>query len=138
VSDEPQPQGTNAAAFTRLHRALEDQDLDAVVALLDPEVEVVGLKGTFHGREEVRRWATKSDRGYLYSRVEVDEVREVGPEHVAVAARRLWYWRHGDRLGDEAGFGAVFRFRDGRVLSWRQDFPSIIEALDAIPARAHD
>ena len=124
----------NGATLTRLHDALRCQDLDTVASLLDPEIELVGMKGRFHGVDEVRRWATKSTEGTLYSTVELDEIREIGDEYVAAAARRLWFWRENDELADEAGFGALFRFRDGRVIGWRQDFDSIVSALDSIAA----
>lgn len=121
------------AVFMRLHRALQDQDLDTVVSLLDPDIEVIGMKGTFRGRDEVRRWATRSTTGSLYSLVEIDDVRQVGEDHVAVQARRLWHWRENDELADEAEFGGLYRFRDGKVWRWRQDFPSIVEAIEAAP-----
>jgi hypothetical protein len=101
--------------------------------MLDPEVEVTGLKGTFRGREAVRQWLTPSEDGSLYSRIEVDEVREVGAEYVAVAARRLWHWRETDELAEQSGFGALFRFHDDSLISWRQDFGSIVEAIESIP-----
>jgi ketosteroid isomerase-like protein len=127
----------SAAEFERLHAALQAQDLDRVVELLDPEVEVTGMKGTFRGPEAVRRWLTPSEGGTLSSRIELDEIREVGGEYVAIGARRLWHWRENDELADESGFGALFRFRDGRLVSWRQDFGSIVDAIEAIPREHH-
>ena len=121
------------AAFMRLHEALQNQDLENVVSLLHPDIEVIGMKGTFRGREDVRRWATRLTTGSLYSLVEVDEVREIAGDHVAVQARRLWHWLEDGELADEAGFGALLRFRDGRVWRWRQDYPSIVEAIEAVP-----
>jgi limonene-1,2-epoxide hydrolase len=135
VEGEEKAAVANVRAFERLHEALQGQDLDTVVALLDPEIEVIGMKGTFRGPEEVRRWATKSTGGSLYSLVEVDEVRAVGADHVAIQARRLWHWRENDELADAAGFGGLFRFRDGRVWRWRQDYASIVEAIEAVPLR---
>jgi hypothetical protein len=132
VNDSAEP-GALASTFERLHEALQGQDLDVVVSLLDPEVEVIGMKGVFRGPDDVRRWATKSEDGSLYSLVEVDDVREVAGDHVAVQARRVWHWREGDEVADVARFGALFRFRDGRVWRWRQDYPSIVEAIEAVP-----
>ncbi len=126
--------GANAAIVRRLFDALHAQDLDALTELLDPAVVVTSLKGTFHGPAEVRRWATKSDDGHLYSQVHVDEVDEFG-DYVAVGARRQWRWRETDEVGDEAPFGSLFRVCDGRVVDWRQHYDSIIDAIDAIPAQ---
>ena len=125
--------GANTAAVRRLLEALRAQDREAIAAALHPEVEAKGQKGTFKGIEAVAGWAKPSDDGHLRSRIEVDELREVG-DHVAVAARRQWLWREGDELADEAPFGALLELRDGRVYRWRQDFPSIVEAIEAIPA----
>ena len=126
--------GDNAAVIEALLEALRVQDHEATAARLDPEIEAKGNKGSFRGIDAVVGWARPSDDGALVSRVEVDEIREVGDLHVAVAARRQWCWRDGGELADEAPFGVLFELRDGRVLHWRQDFDSIIAAIEAIPA----
>ena len=36
---------------------------------------------------------------------------------------------------DEAPFGVLFEFRDGKIIRWRQNFPSIIDAIEAIESR---
>lgn len=128
-------EGELVRTFMRLHEALERQDLDTVVSMLDPEIEVTAFKGTFRGPEEVRRWATRAPFGSLYSVIEIDAARQVGADHVAVQARRRWHWRETDELALEEGFGGLFRFRDGKVWRWRQTFPSLEEALEAVPLR---
>jgi limonene-1,2-epoxide hydrolase len=127
-------QGDNAATVRRLLSALRAADPEATAAELDPEVEAIGQKGSFQGIDQVVGWARPSADGHLYSRVEVDEVREVGTDHVAVDARRQWRWKEGDELAEEERFGVLFELRDGRVYRWRQDFSSVIEAIEAIPA----
>ena len=84
------------------------------------------------GVDEVVGWAKPNDDGHLISRVEVDELREVGERHVAADARRQWRWKEDDELAAEDRFGALFEFRDGAIVGWRQDFASIIDAIDAI------
>jgi limonene-1,2-epoxide hydrolase len=121
-----------AETAERLMAALRARDGKAVAAELHPEIVATGEKGTFEGIDAVVGWAKPSDDGHLVSRVEVDEVREVGDDHVAVAARRQWRWKEGDELADEAPFGVLFELRDGKVYRWRQDFPSIVDAIDAI------
>ena len=133
----PGAEGVNAARVRRLIEALRDQDLDAFVALLDPEVELEAQKGSFRGRDEVRRWATVSADGQLYSRVQLDELREIG-DHVAADARRQWRWRDGDELAEESKFAYLFELRDGKVLRWRQRFDSIVDAIEAIPVGQRD
>lgn len=116
----------------RLHAALRARDPEAVAAELHPGIEARGDKGSFSGIDEVVGWAKPSDDGHLVSRIEVDELREVGHRHVAVDARRQWWWKDEDELADEARFGVLLEFRDGKIYRWRQNFGSIIEAIDAI------
>lgn len=120
--------------IVRLLESLRAQDHEATAALLHPGIEARGQKGWFSGVDQVVDWAKPSSDGHLFSRVEVDEVREVGDCHVAVAARRQWRWREQDELADEAGFGVLFELRDGRVYRWRQDFETIVDAIEAIEA----
>jgi ketosteroid isomerase-like protein len=122
----------NADTVQRLMAALQARDVEATAAELHPEIVAVGDKGTFEGVDAVVGWAKPSDDGHLVSRVAVDEIREVGDRHVAVDARRQWRWKDGDELADEARFGVLLEFRDGKVYRWRQNFPSIIDAIDAI------
>jgi ketosteroid isomerase-like protein len=123
---------SNAATIERLMAALQARDAEGTAAVLHKEIVAVGDKGTFEGIDAVVDWAKPSDDGHLVSRVEVDEIREVGDSHVAIDARRQWRWKDGDELADEARFGVLLQFRDGKVYRWRQNFPTIIDAIDAI------
>ena len=124
---------TAVETVERLLASLRARDGDAVATFLHPEVVATGDKGTFNGVDAVVAWAKPSDDGHLVSHVEIDEIRAVGDEHVAVAARRQWRWKEDpDEVADEAPFGVLFEFRDGRVCRWRQNFPSIIDAIEAI------
>ena len=126
--------GRNRDVVESLLAALRARDRDSVAALLDPDVEATGQKGTFRGVEAVTGWAKPSDDGHLRSNVEVDEIRELPGDRVAVAARRQWRWVDDpDELADEHPFGVLFELRDGRVWRWRQDFDSIVDAIDSIP-----
>ena len=127
---------TPADTIERLLAALRARDAEATAALLHPEIVATGDKGTFEGIDAVVGWAKPSDDGHLVSRVEVDEIREVGADHVAVAARRQWRWKEGpDEVADESPFGVLFELRDGKIYRWRQDFASIVDAIEAIPAQ---
>ena len=125
-----------AAADTvyRLLRALQRRDPDAVSAQLHPEVKAHGGRGTKHGVEEVVAWAKPSTEGHLVSSVEVDDLRQLGDEWVAVGARRLWSWAETDELADEHPFGVLFQVRDGKVIDWNQTFSSLADAIEAVPA----
>ncbi len=117
----------------RLLAAVRARDRDAIAAELHPEVKARGDKGTFEGVDAVVGWAKPTDDGHLVSSVVVDDVREVGHSHVAVAARRQWRWKDDpETVADETPFGILFELRDGLVYRWRQNFASIIEAIEAI------
>jgi hypothetical protein len=126
---------SNAESAQRLLAALRARDTEATAAELHPEVVATGDKGTYEGIDAVVGWAKPSDDGHLVSCVEVDEVREIGDAYVAMAARRQWRWKEDyDHVADEAPFGVLFEFRDGQIIRWRQNFASIVDAIDAIPA----
>ena len=118
----------------RLLAALRARDEAAVAAELHPEVEAVGSRGPKRGVAEVIAWAKPSVDGQLSSSVEVDDVREVAGEWVAVAARRLWSWTETGEIADEEPFGVLYRIRGGKVVSWNQTYGSMTDAIDAIPA----
>ena len=113
--------------------ALTARDMAAAAAQLHPEIEARGKRGPFRGIEAVVAWATPNDEGHLTSRIVVDELQEVG-SHVAADARRQWCWKEDGQVAAEDRFGALFELRDGLVYRWRQDFASIIDAIDAIEA----
>ena len=127
--------GHNAELVKRLLEALRAQDHEATAALLHPQIEARGQKGWFSGVDEVVSWARPNVDGQLLSQVEVDELREVGPRHVAVAARRQWRWREQDGIADESDFAVLFEIRDGLIYRWRQDLETIIEAIESVPAQ---
>ncbi|HYH62419.1 MAG TPA: nuclear transport factor 2 family protein [Solirubrobacterales bacterium] len=118
----------------RLLRALQLRDEEGVAAQLHPEVQAHGARGTKRGIDEVVAWAKPSIEGHLVSSVEVDELRQVSDEWVAVGARRLWNWAETGELADEQPFGVLFQVRDGKVLDWDQTHGALADAIDAIPA----
>ncbi len=125
---------SNTDGARRLLAALRARDAEATAAELHPDIVATGDRGTYEGIAAVVAWAKPSDDGHLISRVEVDEVREIGDSHVALAARRQWRWKDDyDHVADEAPFGVLLEFRDGKIIRWRQNFGSIVDAIEAIP-----
>ncbi len=115
--------------------AFNDEDVDVLVAVLDPEVEIQASRGLVIGRDEARRWATPNPIGYLRQRLVLDELREHGA-HVLAAVRRQWYWRdpqsgrdHG-RVAHETALVIVATIRDGLIARW-QPFEDMGEAMAA-------
>jgi limonene-1,2-epoxide hydrolase len=103
-------------------RAFNERDLDAFVAVLDPEVELHSMKGLRKGREAARLWATRAPGG-VQQTIELEELWEEGIEggggRAVALVRRHWRW---DEDGSEAGVDEMawhFELREHRILSWR-------------------
>jgi limonene-1,2-epoxide hydrolase len=103
-------------------RAFNERDLDAFVAVLDPEVELHSGRGLRKGIEAARVWATR-DPGGAQQTIELEELYEDGTEsgggRAVALIRRVWHWAEdGSHAGtDEMAW--VFELRDRRVSSWR-------------------
>lgn len=123
-----------SGTVARLLAALAAADEVAVAAELHPEVEAVGRRGPKRGIDAVVAWAKPTREGHLHSSVEVDGMREVAGEWVAVEARRVWRWAETGDVGDEEPFGVLFRVREGKVIRWDQTFGSLADAIEGIPA----
>jgi ketosteroid isomerase-like protein len=108
---------SNAEVARRILEAISEGDVDAFVALLDPDVEIQTQRGVRRGRDEVARWA-RSKFEHLERRYEVDEVHTAG-DRVVVLARVQYVWRETRKVGDESLVGIVLDLRDGKLLRWR-------------------
>lgn len=98
-------------------RAFNEQDLDAFVEVLDPEVELHSGRGLRKGIEAARVWATKSPGGAQQT-IALDELYEESDRAVALITRS-WHWEEdGSHAGAEE-MAWVFELRDRRIRSWR-------------------
>lgn len=103
-------------------RAFNERDLDAFVAVLDPDVELHASRGLRKGREAARLWATRAPGG-VQQEIELEQLYEDGTEGgggraVALIVRR-WHWEEsGERAGEES-MAWHFELRERRVRSWR-------------------
>jgi limonene-1,2-epoxide hydrolase len=103
-------------------RAFNERDLDAFVAVLDPEVELHSARGLRKGVEAARLWATREPGG-VQQTIELDQLYEEGLEGgggaaVALIVRR-WHWDEDGSPAGEDEMAWVFELRDRRVRSWR-------------------
>jgi limonene-1,2-epoxide hydrolase len=108
-------------------RAFNERDVDAFVAVLDPEVELHSMKGLLRGAEAARAWATRK-RGGVQQKIEIEALHEGDGRAVALIMRR-WHWD--DDEGEFAGedeMAWVFELHERRIRSWRP-FEDRAEAL---------
>jgi hypothetical protein len=124
-----------AEAARTFIEAFNDEDLDALVAVLHPEVEIQTSRGIVIGHDEARRWATRIPTGELRQRLVLDWIRDEG-RHVIVGAKREWFWRDDGDVADAQDLAIVATIGDdGRITRW-QPFEDRGEALQAagVPA----
>jgi limonene-1,2-epoxide hydrolase len=114
-------------------RAFNDRDLDAFVAVLDPEVELHAMRGLRKGREAARVWATRA-RGGVQQTIELEQLYEDGTEggggRAVALIKRHWHWEEDESLAGVDEMAWFFELRDHRIRSWRP-FDDRAEALRA-------
>lgn len=103
-------------------RAFNERDLDAFVAVLDPEVELHAMRGLRKGREAARLWATREPGG-VQQTIELEQLYEEGLEggggKAVALIRRVWRWAEDDSQAGTDEMAWAFELRDRKILSWR-------------------
>jgi len=97
-------------------RAFNERDLDAFVAVLDPEVELHSMKGLRKGREAARLWATRAPGG-VQQTVQLDELFEDGDRALALI-KRVWHWDEDGSHANSEEMAWLFELRDHLIRSW--------------------
>ena len=105
-----------AAAVLAFIHAFNDQDLDRLATVLDPEVVIHSSRGPRRGISEALGWATRVETGELEQRIEVDGLRPAEDSMVALV-RRQWRWRDSGELAREDEVAWLFELSDGRISS---------------------
>jgi ketosteroid isomerase-like protein len=117
----------------RAIQAINDRDLDALLAVMDEEVEAVPLlaamEGRYHGHDGIRRWWANLLDTFPDFAIEVLQMREIGEVTLAVLGTR------GRGVGSDTPIDAttwqVSRFRHDKCIQWRV-YASESEALEAV------
>jgi ketosteroid isomerase-like protein len=122
----------NAEIVRRSFEAFGRRDLDAYLALMDPEVEITSRfvgQTTYHGHDGVREWWEDMLRVLPDTAVELQELHDFG-DLVLLALRA-----HGHGGGSDAPFDTLTwmtaKARDGKCIWW-QAHASKAEALEAV------
>jgi limonene-1,2-epoxide hydrolase len=121
-------------------RAFNERDLDAFVAVLDPEVELHASRGLRKGIEEARAWATRAPGG-VQQTIELEQLYEDGAEgggRAVALIRRHWHWEEDDSQAGVDEMAWAFELRDGKVRSWRpyEDREEALRAGGFLPGAA--
>jgi ketosteroid isomerase-like protein len=125
----------HVALVRRFYQAFNEQDIDAFVETLHPEVELQTARGLREGRDEARTWATKAPRGGLDQRLVLERVLgEPDAARLVALYRKTWWWREDDKHALTDEMAAMFTFRDGLIARW-QPFEDRDEALAAAGLR---
>lgn len=103
-------------------RAFNERDLDAFVAVLDPEVELHASRGLRKGVEAARVWATRPPGG-VQQTIELEQLYEDGTEggggRAVALIRRHWHWEEDGSVAGVDEMAWAFEVRDHKILSWR-------------------
>lgn len=112
--------------------AINRRDLDALLALMDDDVEavsrIVAMEGGLHGHDGIRRWWENWFNVFPDYNIEISEVRDLGD--LIIAALRAVGHGAGSDLPFEDAIWLASRWRGGKCVWWRT-FYTQDEALEA-------
>ena len=126
----------NVELYLGAFDAFNRRDLDALLALMDDDVEVVTriapMEGGFHGHDGMRRWWENMLTAFPDFDIEVVDVRDLGD--VTLASLRAVGHGAGSDLPFEDRLWHAGRWRRGKCVWWRA-FETETEALEAVGLR---
>jgi SnoaL-like domain len=116
----------------RAVQAIDDRNLNALLAVMDDEVEAVPLlaamEGRYHGHDGIRRWWASLLETFPDFGVEIVQISQIGEATVAVLSST------GRGVGSDTPIDAtvwqVSRFRRDKCIHWRV-YASESEAFEA-------
>ena len=112
----------NVEAFKRGSDAANRRDIDALLAVLDPEVEwhpamaalLEGATTVYRGHEGVRTWLRDQEESFAESRIDYSEIRGLGERVVAIGRLHTRGKESGAEI--ESPVGWVAEFKNGKVI----------------------
>jgi ketosteroid isomerase-like protein len=128
----------NVELVHRFTAAINRHDIDAALALMDPDVKFIPRLvevdggGSFRGHDGVRSWWENLFGVWPDFKSEVEEVRELGD--VTLTRARFSGQGTASEAATEQTSWVVNEWRDGKVI-WMRVFPSEGEALEAAGLR---
>ena len=89
------------------HEALNVADINGLLALSDPEIELVGPRGSAFGLDVLREWQAKAGLSL--------QPRQVFASGEVVVVAQHAVWTQAGAVVGQAEVASVFRVRDGAV-----------------------
>jgi ketosteroid isomerase-like protein len=128
------PQEENVELVERAYEALNRQDLETVVELCDPEIEIDNTNAVFdaevyHGLEGLARFFAQGSEMWESQRFEPEEYIPVGEEQVLVPQRIVSLGRDG--IETIARNTTLYTLRGGRAVRVKT-FQTKAAALEAL------
>jgi SnoaL-like domain len=116
--------GSPLAAVLAWHDAVNRRDVERVMDLTSPDVEIVGPRGPARGHDALRQW-------FGHARVTLEPLRAFARGGAVVVAQRgVWHDPASGEVIDEAQVASCFRVDGGRVAHY-QRFDNLGAALEA-------
>lgn len=123
----------NVELTRRAFQAFHDRDLDALLAMLDDDVEAVpvlaAMEGDYHGHDGIRRWWAGLLGTFPDFSAEILDLRD--DDDLTIATVRLRGRGAASDTPVDATVWHVSRFRNGKCIGWRV-YTSESEALEAV------
>jgi ketosteroid isomerase-like protein len=112
----------NVEVFKRGSDAVERRDIEALLAVVDPEVEwhpamaaLLGGEATvYRGHEGVRDWLRDQEEAFAESHIDYSEIRDLGDRLVAIGRLRTRGKESGAET--ESPVAWVVQFKNGKVI----------------------
>jgi ketosteroid isomerase-like protein len=123
----------NVDLTRRAFQAFDDRDLEALLAMMDDDVEafpiLAGMEGGYRGHDGIRHWWASLLGTFPDFHAEIRELRDLGD--LTLAVLRVRGRGAGSDTPVDAAAWHVTRFRDGKCIAWRV-YTSEREALEAV------
>jgi len=105
-------------------QAANDQDAERLLAVSDPNIEVVGPRGSGYGHQLLRDWLGRAGLALTTLRI------FARGETVVLAQRGVWRSIEGGDVMGERDLASRFDVQNGRVVRFAR-YDSLAEALEA-------
>ena len=111
---------SNVDVVYELVDAINRADLEAILAVYDPDVDYRPLRapiqGAYTGHAGIREWWVDTEENFAAFRLEAEEIRDIGDERV-LAAGKLHVRGKGSGVEASVPSASLIAFRDGLIVA---------------------